>query len=136
MTESAQRDIDEPRPQPRELLRGETAIAQRPRPIPLREHVGLAHQPAQGLEIIGLPQIEPRRQFAVAGIVFLIVARRDVRRGDLQNVGAVLGERTGACRTGQHAGQVEDADARQGPVALRQFLHRSLANLEDLHQWQ
>jgi hypothetical protein len=49
----------------------------------------------------------------VAGILFLIVTRRDVRGSDLQNVSAELGQGARAGRTGQHAGQVEDPDARQ-----------------------
>jgi hypothetical protein len=41
-----------------------------------------------------------------------------VRGSDLQDVGTVLGQGAGTGRAGEHAGQVEDADARQGPVAL------------------
>jgi hypothetical protein len=72
----------------------------------------------------------------VTGIVFLVITRGDVRRGDLQDVGTMLGQGAGAGRTGKHAGQVEDADARQGPAAIRQFLCRSVADFEDLHQRQ
>ena len=98
-----------------------------------RWHVGLAHQTLQRVELLWLAQIEPCRQFAVAGVVFLIIARCDVRGSDLQDVGTVFGQgaRTGGAR--QHPGQVEHANARERPVALGQFLRRSVANLEDLH---
>ena len=45
-----ERDIDEARPQRRQLLGRQAAAAQRAGPVALREHIGLAHQPAQGLE--------------------------------------------------------------------------------------
>ena len=77
-----------------------------------------------------------RRQFAVAGVVFLVADVRQVRRGDLQDVGAVLGQRAGAGRPGEHARQVEHADARQRPVAFGELFRRAVADLDDLHQRQ
>jgi len=79
-----------------------------------------------------LAQIEPRRQFAVAGIVFVIIARRDVRGSDLQHVGAVLGQGARAGRAG--SGRVRGCPIVAGrrPAVLRP----GLADLQDLHQRQ
>ena len=56
--------------------------------------------------------------------------------GDLQHVGAVLGERARARRPGDDAREIEHADARQRPIAFRQRLRRRVADLDDLHQRQ
>jgi hypothetical protein len=77
VAEGAQRDVDEARPQLDELLRREPALPEGARPVPLREDVGLADEVAQRLELLGLPQVELRRELAVAGIVLLVA---DVRR--------------------------------------------------------
>ena len=77
----------------------------------MREHVGLAHQAMQGLDVLRLAQIETRRQLAVAGVVFLIAEIGRCAPVIFKHVGAVLGEGAGAGRAGQHAGQVEHADA-------------------------
>ena len=108
MAERAQRDIDEARAQRRELFGRQPATGQCPRPVALAKHVALAHQTLQRVEVLRLTQIEPRRQFAMAGIVFLIIARRDLRGGDLQHVRTVLGQGARAGRIGEHGGQVED----------------------------
>jgi len=47
----------------------------------------------------------------MAGVIFLIIARRDVRGGDLQHVAPVLGQGVNPGRTGQHAGEIERANA-------------------------
>ena len=96
-----------------------------PGPVALREHVGLAHQPAQGFEVLRLAQIEMRRELAVAGVVFLVAEIRQMRAGDLQHVGAVLGQRAGAGRPGEDARQVEHPDAGERPVALGQRFRRA-----------
>ena len=57
-----------------------------------------------------LAQIEMRRQFAVPGVEFLVADIGQMRPGDLQDIGAVLGQCAGAGRTGQHARQIEHAD--------------------------
>src|SRR5206468_8351507 len=77
MAERAERDIDDAGAQRRQLLGRQAATGERPRPVALREDIALADQPLQGFEILRLAQIEPRRQFAVPGVVFLVVARGD-----------------------------------------------------------
>jgi len=69
------------------------------------------HQALQRVEIARLTQIEPRRQFAMAGVIFLIIARGDVRGGDLQDIGAVLGQGARAGEAGRHASEIERANA-------------------------
>jgi hypothetical protein len=83
LAEGAQRDIDEARAHRRERFGRQPTIAERSRPIALAEHVALAHQALQRVEVLRLTQIELRRQFAIAGIVFLFIACSDVRRSDL-----------------------------------------------------
>ena len=69
-----------PGPQFRERFGREAAVAERARPIALREHVGLAHEPAQDLPVLLLAQIEMRGELAVAGVVFLAAEARQVLR--------------------------------------------------------
>src|SRR5262249_17753102 len=112
VAEGAQRDDDDPRAKLRERLRREASRAERPGPIALGEHVTLSHDPAQGFHILRLPQVEVRRELAVAGVVLLVPEVRQMRRGDLQDVGTVLGERARARRPGEHASEIEHTDAR------------------------
>ena len=72
----------------------------------------------------------------MAGVVFLVADVRQVRPGDLQDVGAVLGQGAGAGRPGEDPRQVEHADARQRPIAVGKLFRRALADLDDLHQRQ
>ena len=102
----------------------------------MREHVGLADQPAQGLEILRLAQIKMSGELAVAGIVFLVADIRQVRCGDLQDVSAVLGEGAGTGRPGEDPRQVEHPHARQRPVAVGKLLWRAVADFDDLQQRQ
>src|SRR4029453_8346242 len=88
MAEGAQRDEDDARPQLRQRLGREPAIAEGSWPVALREHVALADEPAKSLEILLLAQIKMGGELAVAGIVFLVADIRQVRPGDLQDVGA------------------------------------------------
>src|SRR5207249_6560016 len=101
VAEGAQRDEDDAGPQLRERLGREPALAERARPVALREHVGLAHQSAQRLEILRLAQVEMGRELAVAGVVLLVTDVRQMLRSDLQDVGAVLGQGAGARRPGE-----------------------------------
>jgi hypothetical protein len=55
----------------------------------------------------------------MAGIVFLIIARRDVRRGDLQDVDALLRERVQDRRCRQPAERREVGFFIPGPIAGR-----------------
>ena len=76
------------------------------------------------------------RELAVAGIVFLVADIRQVRRGDLQDVGAVLGEGAGTGRPGEDPRQVEHPDARQRPITVGELFRRAVTDLDDLHQRQ
>jgi hypothetical protein len=89
----------------------EPALAEGPRPVALREHVGVANQPPQGLDVLRLAQIEMGGELAVAGVVLLAAEARQVRAGDLQHVGAVLGERARAGRPGDDARRSRHTDA-------------------------
>src|SRR5439155_1686927 len=79
-------------PQLGERRRREPALAEGARPVALREHVGLADQPAQGLQLPRLAEVEVGGELAVAGIQLLVLDDRQMRGRDLQDVGAVLGE--------------------------------------------
>ena len=72
----------------------------------------------------------------MAGVVLLVAEIRQVRRGDLQHIGAVLGERACARGPGEHAREIEHADPCQRTVAVGQLLRRAVADLDDLHQRQ
>ena len=58
------------------------------------------------LEILWLAQVEMGGELSVAGIVFLVADTRQVRRRDLQDVGAVLGEAARTGRPGEDPRQV------------------------------
>src|SRR5207247_265333 len=64
MTEGTKRNIDEPRADRGQLLRRQGAVGQRAGTVPLREHVCLAYQPAQDIDIARRPQIELGRELA------------------------------------------------------------------------
>ena len=97
MTERAQRDEDDARPQLSQGFRREAALAERTRPIPLREDVSFADQPAQRLQVLRLAQIK-LAQLAVAGVVLLVADVGQVRRRDLHHIGAMFGQ--GAAQVG------------------------------------
>src|SRR5207302_2220608 len=75
VSEGAQRDEDDARPQSRQSLRREPAVAERARPVALREHISLADEPLQRLESFRLAQIEICCELAVARVVFLEIGR-------------------------------------------------------------
>jgi len=83
----------------------------------LREDICLAHQPAQDIDIAPSAQVEFGRQLAVPGIQFLVPKAGQMCASDPQDVSAMFGERAGTSRSGQDASQVEDADARERPIA-------------------
>ena len=70
------------------------------------------------------------------GVPFLVAEVGQMRGGDLHDVGAMLGERAGAGRSGEDARKVEHADARERPIAGWQRLGRAVADAHDLHQRQ
>ena len=72
----------------------------------------------------------------MAGVEFLVAEVGKMRAGDLQDVRAMLGQRAGAGRAGEHARQVEHADTGKRAVAGWQFLRRAVADPHDLHQRQ
>ena len=111
MAEGAERHIDQPGPQRGQLLRRQAAVGQSARTVSLREDVRLAHQPVQDVDVGRRAQIEMGRELAVPGVPFLVAEVGQMRGRDLQHVGAVLGEGAGAGRPGEHAREVEDANA-------------------------
>ena len=84
----------------------------------MREDICLAHQPAQDIGIAPSAQVEFGRQLAVPGIEFLIPKAGQMGASDSQHVSAMFGERAATSRTGQDAGQVEHADARERPITV------------------
>ena len=117
MTECTERDVDEPRSDRSQLLWRQAAIGQSARTISLREDICLAHQPAQDIGIAPSAQVEFSRQLAVPGIQFLVPKAGQMCTSDPQDVSAMFGQRAGTRRSGQDASQVEDADARERPIA-------------------
>ena len=136
MAERAQRDEHDAGPHVRQRLGREAASAERARPIPLREHVGIADEPTERLDVLRLAQIQMGGELAVTRVVFLVAEIRQVRGADLQDVGAVLRERASTRRAGEDARQIEYSDARQGPIAVGELFGRAAADLDDLHQRQ
>jgi len=53
------------------------------RAVTLREHIGLAHQPAQGFEIRRLAQVELGRELAMPGVPLLVAEIGQVGGADL-----------------------------------------------------
>ncbi len=80
----------------RQLLGREAARAERAGPVALGEHIGVAGETFERLEMFWIAQIQLRRQFAVAGVELLVAEVRQMRAGDLEHIGAVLGECAGA----------------------------------------
>ena len=75
-------------------------------------------------------------ELAVTGIVFLVADIWQLRPGDLQDVGSMLGEGTGTGRPGEDPRQVEHPDAGQRPIAADKLFRRTVANLDDLQERQ
>src|SRR5215472_3857139 len=107
MTESAERDVDEPRSDRSQRLWRQAAVGQGARTISLREHICLAHQPAQGIDFAGSAQVEFGRKLAVPGIQFLVPKTGQMCASDPQDISAMFGERAGTSRSGQDASEVE-----------------------------
>ena len=98
----------------------------------LGEDVGAAYQVAQRFGLRRIVEVDVGLALAVAGVHLEQGQRAELRRGDVQHVGAVLGERARARRAGEHAREVEHAHAGQRPVAIRERLGRGVADLLDL----
>src|SRR5204862_22940 len=73
--------------------------------------------PAQDIDIARRAQIEVGRKLPVPSIQFLVPEARQMRAGDPQDVSTMFGERAGTGRSSEDARQVEDADARERPIA-------------------
>src|SRR5258708_1893933 len=102
-TEGAKRNVDEPRPDRSQFLWRQAAIGQGARTISLREHVCLAHQPAQNIEIARSAQIEFGRKLAVPCIQFLVPKAGQMCASDLHHVSAMFGECASTGRSGKDA---------------------------------
>src|SRR3954447_26163123 len=100
MTESAQRETHDAGPQLMQQLGREPAGCQRAGTVALREDIRRADQLAQSFDIAGRAQIELGRELAVPGIRLLIAHMGQMRRGDFENLCAMLGKGPAADRTG------------------------------------
>src|SRR5262245_61313009 len=69
-------------------------------------------------------------------IPFLIAEVGEMSGRDLHDVGTMLGERPRTRRSSKDARQIEYADVREGTVASGQRLWVTIANANDLQQWQ
>jgi len=58
----------------------------------LREDIGLAHQPAQGIGVAWSAKIEVGCKLAVPSVQFLVPEARQMRAGDPEHVGTMFGE--------------------------------------------
>ena len=79
--------------------------------IALHEHVRLAQQRGEPLALLVGAQVEEGRELAAAGVDVELGEARQVLSRDAHDVGAVGGERAPAHRAGDHAREVEHADA-------------------------
>src|SRR5439155_4488802 len=136
MPEGTERNVDQSRPDRGQLLWRQAAVGQGARTISLREDICLAHQPAQDIDIARRAQIEVGRKLAVPGIQFLVPEARQMRAGDPQDVSTMFGERAGTGRSSEDAGKVEDADARERPIAGWKGFGVAVADTYDLHERQ
>ena len=129
-------DADDARPQLGQPFRREAARRQRSRPITLGKDIGLAHQSGQRLDAGRLAEIDPGTTLAVAGVHQQFALIRQVRGGDVEHVGTVLGQNAAAGRAGQHSGEIQHANTAERPVAFQQWPRRCLADLDDVDQRQ
>ena len=134
MAERRQRDIDQARPQRRQLLGRQAAAAERSWPIALREHIGLAHQPTQDFEIARVAKIEMGRQLAPPRIGYQ--HSRQIGAGHEQDVGTVRGQCAAADRPGDHPCQIEHARAGKGALRGTERLRRCVADPLDRDERQ
>ena len=99
---------------------GENRARQAAGPIALHEYVRLAQQAGEPLALLLGAQVERGRELAAARVDVERRKARQMRRRHAHDVGAVRGERAAANRAGDHARQVEHADAGQRPLACGQ----------------
>lgn len=111
-----QRDIHQARREPPPRLGIQPEPRKRAWPIAVNENVGLGDEVGESLAILGKAQVEPGATLAQRHVGD---DRRFVPPGrvDAQHVGAEPGEEARRHGTGQHPGQVEDADAGERPLA-------------------
>ena len=113
----ADADADDAGPELGHSLGREAARGERAGPIALGEDVGLAHQAVQGLDAGRLAQVDPGAALAVSGVHQDFGLVGQVRRRDVQHLGAVLRQHAAAGRAGQHAREIEHAHAAQRTIA-------------------
>ena len=136
MAIGADADADDARLQGSDLLGREAVTCDRARSVALGEDVGVAQQRLRAFDVRRLVEVEPGTALAVAGVHQQLGLIGQMRRRDVQYVGAVLGQDAAAGRPGQHARQVEHAHAGERSVALWQRSRRRIADLHDVDQRQ
>jgi len=134
MAEGTERNVDEPWPDRSQFLRRQAAVGQGAGTISLREHICLAYQPVQDIDIARRAQIELCRKLTMPGIPFLVPQVGQMCAGDLHDVGTMFGERAGTSRSSEDARKVEDADAREWAIAGWRRLGSAVADAHDLHE--
>src|SRR4029450_518279 len=115
-----------------QLLRRQAAVGQGARTVSLREDICFAHQGAKDIGIAPSAQVEFGRQLAGPGIQFLVPKAGQMCASDPQDVSAMFGERAGTSRSSEDASQVEDADARERPIAGWQRCGSAVAEAQGL----
>ena len=136
VTEGGERHVHEPWAEPRQLFGPESEAGERARPVGLAEDVAVADESPQPVGVVGLPQIERRRELAQAGVDHQAQQIRQVLRRDVKHVGAVAREGAAADRPRDDAREVEHADSRERARARAGGLRRRLADLHDLEKRQ
>ena len=99
--------VDDPRPQPGEVEGSKAHPLQRALSIALTEDVAVGDQGLELLQPGGVGQVQPRRELPVVDVADEELGRRQLWRGHVENVCAVLRQGAGAGRAGQDAGQVQ-----------------------------
>ena len=131
MAVGRQRDIDLAGT---DIAGAETARGQRARPVALDEHIRLGSQRAKLRPAALLAQIDEGRELAVARVHDERGRKGQMRPGNAHDLGAVLGERAPGGRPGQHAGEVQHANARKRTIAAARGHRRAVPDTLDRHR--
>ena len=105
------RDHDDTGPHLRHFLRRETAPRERTGTISLREHVRIADQRAQAVDVRLAIEIEVARTLAGVGVDDERLDRRQLGTSHVQHLGAVLRQSARAGRSREHAREIQNAHA-------------------------
>jgi hypothetical protein len=96
-----------------------TQLLQRSGPVPVNKHVRLGQQSLELLPPLGRLEVQLGRVLAHVTIDLEEGHVAEVRARDLEHVGAVLAQDAADGRSGDDAADLEDFDAREGSVVVR-----------------